>query len=83
MTWKEAMEEKGLRINARKTKIVICGTGLDLLQSSGKFPCAIRHNGVGSNSMFCNDCMQALGAQGMQWADQALDKRPDYRCTRY
>ena len=33
LTWKEAMEEKGLRVNAGKTKIMICGTGLDLLQS--------------------------------------------------
>ena len=41
LTWKEAMEEKGLRVNAGKTKIMICGTGLDLLQSSGEFPCAI------------------------------------------
>ena len=43
LTWKEAMEEKGLRGNAGKSKIMICGTGLDLLQSSGKFPCAICH----------------------------------------
>ena len=35
LTWKEAMEKKGLRVNAGKTKIMICGTGLDLLQSSG------------------------------------------------
>ena len=41
LTWKEAMEKKGLRVNAGKTKIMICGTGLDLLQSSGKFPCAV------------------------------------------
>ena len=40
LTWKEAMEKKGLRVNAGKTKIMICGTGLDLLQSSGEFPCA-------------------------------------------
>ena len=38
LTWKEAMEEKGLRVNAGKAKIMICGTGLDLLQSSGEFP---------------------------------------------
>ena len=31
------MEEKGLNVNAGKTKIMICGTGLDLLQSSGEF----------------------------------------------
>ena len=35
MTWNEAMEKKGQRVNAGKTKIMIYGTGLDLLQSSG------------------------------------------------
>ena len=49
LTWKEAMEEKGLRVNAGKTKIIIYDTGRDLLQSSGQFPCAICHTGVGSN----------------------------------
>ena len=34
LTWKEAMEEKGLSENARKTKIMVCGMGLDLLESS-------------------------------------------------
>ena len=36
LIWKEAMEKKGLRVNAGKTKVMICGTGLDLLQSSGE-----------------------------------------------
>ena len=53
LTWKEAMKEKGLRVNAGKTKIMICGMGLDLLQSSGEFPCAVCHTGAGSNSIFC------------------------------
>ena len=56
LTWKEAMEKKGLRVNAGKTKIMICCTGLDLLQSSGEFPCADCRTGVGSNSIFCNGC---------------------------
>ena len=73
LTLKEAMEKKGLRVNAGKTKIMICSTVLDLLQSSGKFPCAVCHTGVGSNSIL--QWLQALGAQEMQWA-QALDKRP-------
>ena len=56
LTWKGAMEEKGLRVNAGKTKIMICGTGLDLLQSSGEFPYAVCRTGVGSNSIFCKGC---------------------------
>ena len=56
LTWKGAMEEKGLRVNAGKTKIMICGTRLDLLKSSGEFPCAVRRTGVGSNSIYCKGC---------------------------
>ena len=53
LIWKEAMEKKGLRVNAGKTKVMICGTGLDLLQSSGRYPCAVCRTGVGKNSICC------------------------------
>ena len=80
LTWNEAMEKKGLRVNAGKTNIMICGTGLDLLQSSGEFPCAICRNGVGSNSIFCNGCKHWVHKKcsGLK----RLKKYPDYRCTR-
>ena len=80
LTWKEAMEEKGLRVNAGKTKIMICGTGLDLLQSSGEFPCAVYHTGVGSNSIFCKGCKHWVNKKcsGLK----RLTEDPDYRCTR-
>ena len=81
LTWKEAIEKKGLRIvNAGKTKIMICGTGLDLLQSSGEFPCAVCRTGVGSNSIFCNGCKHWVHKKcsGLK----RLKKDPDYRCTR-
>ena len=46
LLWKEAMEKKGLRVNVGKTKVMICGTGLDLLQSSGEYPCAVCRTGT-------------------------------------
>ena len=74
------MEEKGLRVNAGKTKIMICGTGLDLLQSSGKFPCTVCRTGVGSNSIFCKGCKHWVHKKcsGLKH----LTENPDYRCTR-
>ena len=30
LIWKEVMEKKGLRVNAGKTKVMICGTGLNI-----------------------------------------------------
>ena len=56
---------------------MICGTGLDLLQSSGEFPCAVCRIGVGSNSIFCNDRSTGCTSSGLK----RLKKDPDYRCT--
>ena len=74
LTWKEAMEKKELRVNAGKTKIMIWGTGLDHLQSSGEFPCAVCRTGVGSNS--CKHWVHKK-CSGLK----RLKKDPDYRCT--
>ena len=79
LTWKGAMEEKGLRVNVEKTKIMICGTGLDLLQSSGEFPCTVCHTGVGSNSIFCKGCKHWVHKKCSGF--KHLTEDPDYRCT--
>ena len=80
LTWKEAMGKKGLRVNAGKMKIMICDTGLDLLRSSGKFPCAVCCTGVDSNSIFCNGSKHWVHKKcsGLK----CLTKDPDHRCKR-
>ena len=80
LIWKEAMEKKGLRVNAGKTKVMICGTGLDLLQSSGEYPCAVCLTGVGNNSIYCNGCK--LWVHKKCSGLQRLTPNPDYRCAR-
>ena len=65
LTWKEAMEKKGLRVNAGKTKIMICSMGLELLQSSGEFPCPVCRTGGQQQHLL--QWLQALGAQEMHW----------------
>ena len=61
-------------------KIMICGMSLDLLQSSGKFPCTVSHTGVSSNSIFCNGCKHWMHKKcsGLKH----LTKDHNYRCTR-
>ena len=80
LIWKEAMEKKRLRVNAGKTKVMICGTGLDLLQSSGEYPCAVCRSGVGNNSIYCNGCK--LWVHKKCSGLQRLTPNPDYRCAR-
>ena len=48
--------EEGIEGKCRKDKVMICGTGLDLLQSSEEYPCAVCGTGVGNNSIYCNGC---------------------------
>ena len=77
LIWKEAMKKKGLRVNAGKTKVMICGTCLDLLKSSGEYPCAVCRTGVGNNSIYCNGCKFWVHKKcsGLQ----RLTPNPDYR----
>ena len=74
------MEEKGLRVNAGKMKIMICSMSLDLLQSSGEFSWVVCRSGVGSNSILCNGCKHYVHKKcsGLKH----LIKDSDYRCTR-
>jgi len=53
---KSGIEERGLRVNMNKTKFLISGPGLDLLQDSGDFPCAVCRSGVGSNAIHYSQC---------------------------
>ena len=66
-----------MRVNAGKTKIMICSMGLDLLQSSGTFPCAVCCTGVGSNSIFCNGCKHWVHKKcsGLKRSTKDLDYR--------
>ena len=79
--WKEGMERKGLRVNMKKTKLMVSRPGLDLLCDSGAFPCAVCRSGVGVNSIQCSQCMywvhkKCSGVRGR------LAEDPDYACPR-
>ena len=79
--WKEGMERKGLRVNMKKTKLMVSGPGLDLLRDSEAFPCAVCLSGVGVNSIQYSQCMywvhkKCSGVRGR------LAENPDYVCPR-
>ena len=67
--WKEGMEEKGLRVNMEKTKVMKCHLRCGQAQDSGKYPCGISRKGVGRNSIHCLTCKKWIhkrcsGARG-------------------
>ena len=54
--WTEGMEQTGIRVNAKNTKVMICGSGLDTLRKSGKYPRGVCLSGVGASSIYCEGC---------------------------
>ena len=77
LIWKEAMEKKGLMLDTGKT--MICGTGLDLFQISGEYPCAVCRTGEGNNGIYCNGCK--LWVQRKCSGLQRPTPKCDYRCA--
>ena len=58
ISWKTNIEEKGLRVNMGKTKVLMSGLGLSVLQKSSKDPCGVCLKGVGTNFIFCGGCVR-------------------------
>ena len=80
--WNLGMEEKGLRVNIRKTKVMRCLPEACRREQSGKFPCGIYKKGVGANSILCSGCgmwrihKKCSKIRGKLKADQG------YKCSR-
>ena len=54
--WKDGIECKGLKVNMKKTKVLVSSpVGVPAI-SSGTWPCSVCRKGVGSNSILCNTC---------------------------
>ena len=55
--WRSGMEDKGLRVNMDKTKILVYrAKPVQSLKPSGKWPCSVCGKGVGRNSILCTQC---------------------------
>ena len=54
--WKKGIEEKGLRVNISKTKVMKCKVVMGQAEDSGKYPCGVYKKGVGRNSIQCSIC---------------------------
>ena len=77
----KGFEEKGLKVNVKKTKVMRCSAEPSVAKESGKFLCAVRSKGVGSNSIRCTKCKKWVhkncsGVKGRLKADS------NYQCLK-
>ena len=54
--WRVNLENKGLRVNMKKTKIMFSDVNMDTLIDTGVWPCGVCRSGVGRNLIFCSGC---------------------------
>lgn len=54
--WKAGMEQRGLKINMEKTKLMVSGKPANTRVESGRWPCSGCGRGVGVNSILCMRC---------------------------
>ena len=54
--WKDNMENNGLHVSMRKTKVMVCGKGLDTIKPSGKFSVVYVEKSQRRNPIFCTRC---------------------------
>ena len=79
--WKAKLEEKGLRVNMGKTKVMISGTGLDTLKDSGRYPCGVCRQGVGGNSILCSSCNHWVHHKCTDTRGRLVED-PNFKCKR-
>ena len=81
LLWKHGLEARGLKVNMKKTKVMISGLNLNTLRDAGKYPCGICRKGVGSNSIFWNDCKHWVHKKCTNIRGR-LSAVPNFRCGR-
>ena len=79
--WKKSMEEKGLRVNMAKTKVMVCQAKSGQVKDSGKWPCGICKKGVGSNSIQCSQCKKWIHKKCSKLKGK-LKQDPQFQCER-
>ena len=54
--WKHSLELGGLRVNLKKTKVMVSGCEVGKVSEQGRYPCGVCYKGVGVNSVQCQSC---------------------------
>jgi len=56
--WKDFVENRGMRVNINKTRVMISGEWQKVMQKAVRWPCGVCGRGVGNNSIQCTSCQK-------------------------
>ena len=54
------VDNRGVRVNMNKTKVMISGERQKPMQKAARWPCGVCGRGVGSNSLQCTSCQKCV-----------------------
>ena len=54
--WRASLLDKGLKVNAGKSKVMVGSSGGKMIANYGKWPCGVCGKGVEANSVQCTVC---------------------------
>ena len=54
--WRASLLDKGLKMNAGKSKVMVGSSGGKMIVNSGKWPCGVCGKGAQANSVVCTVC---------------------------
>ena len=77
--WKNKLEEKGLKVNVGKTKVMCSSRDAPKTVPKSRYPCGVCSRGVGANSIFCSYCKKWVhkGCSGIKGLLSAVQ---DFKC---
>jgi len=58
--WQNNVENKGMRANMNKTKVMIGGEWQKVMQKAVRWPCGVCGRGIGNNSIQCTSCQKLV-----------------------
>ena len=79
-SWKHSLESGGLRVNLKKTKIMVSGCEVGEVREQGKYPCGVCHKGVGVNSLYCKFCKHWVHKRCSKVRGR-LQKNEGFKCS--
>ena len=80
--WKSNLENKGLRVNIKKTKVMCCSHNVaGPKKRPGQFPCGVCDENVGRNSIYCSQCHKWIHKR-CSGVIGKLKEDPSYKCPR-
>jgi len=56
--WKDNVENRGMKVNMNKTKVMISEEWQKVMQKAVRWPCGVRGTGIGNKSIQCTSCQK-------------------------